>query len=657
MKDKTFYITTPIYYPSGKLHIGHSYTTVAADAMARYKRMQGFDTMFLTGTDEHGLKIEQKAAAKGVTPKEYVDEIVAGIKELWKLLNISNDKFIRTTDDYHEKAVQKIFEKLYKQGDIYKGHYEGHYCTPCEAFWTETQLKDGKCPDCGGEVHLAKEEAYFFKLSKYADRLVEYYEAHPDFIQPISRKNEMINNFIKPGLEDLCVSRTSFTWGIPVTFDKGHIVYVWMDALSNYITAMGAFSDDDSNFKKYWPADVHLVGKEIVRFHTIIWPAILMALDLPLPKQVYGHGWLLLEGGKMSKSKGNVVDPVVLCDRYGVDAIRYFLLREVPFGADGVFTNEALINRINSDLANDLGNLLSRTSSMVGKYFGGRLPEAQAAGDFDDSLTELAGETKALVEASMDAMQFSTALTDLWKFVSRTNKYIDETAPWVLAKDECNAPRLGRVMYNLCEALRHISVMLAPFLPDTSDKIAAVLGLSDGQRTWQSLEKWGALCPTAEIGKTEPIFPRIDAEKELAELEAAEAKTKAEAKAANEGKTAENKNAKENVATLSEISIEDFAKIELRVAKVISCEPVKKAKKLLKLTLDDGSGKERTVASGIAAYYAPDDLVGRNIIVVANLKPATLCGVESCGMILAADSGDGVKVIFADDVEIGSKVR
>ena len=648
MKDKTFYITTPIYYPSGKLHIGHSYTTVAADAMARYKRMQGFDTMFLTGTDEHGLKIEQKAAAKGVTPKEYVDEIVAGIKELWKLLNISNDKFIRTTDDYHEKAVQKIFEKLYKQGDIYKGHYEGHYCTPCEAFWTETQLKDGKCPDCGGEVHLAKEEDYFFKLSKYADRLVEYYEAHPDFIQPISRKNEMINNFIKPGLEDLCVSRTSFTWGIPVTFDKGHIVYVWMDALSNYITAMGAFSDDDSNFKKYWPADVHLVGKEIVRFHTIIWPAILMALDLPLPKQVYGHGWLLLEGGKMSKSKGNVVDPVVLCDRYGVDAIRYFLLREVPFGADGVFTNEALINRINSDLANDLGNLLSRTSSMVGKYFGGKLPEAQAAGDFDDSLAELASETKSLVEASMDAMQFSTALTDLWKFVSRTNKYIDETAPWVLAKEESNAPRLGRVMYNLCEALRHISIMLAPFLPDTSDKIAAVLGLSEEQRTWQSLDKWGALCPTAEIGKTDPIFPRIDAAKELAELEAAEAKTKAEAKAANEA---------QNVAKLSEISIEDFAKIELKVAKVVCCEPVKKAKKLLKLTLDDGSGKERIVASGIAQYYSPDDLAGRNVIVVANLKSATLCGVESCGMILAADSGDGVKVIFADDVNVGSKVR
>ena len=649
MKDKTFYITTPIYYPSGKLHIGHSYTTVAADAMARYKRMQGFDTMFLTGTDEHGLKIEQKAAAKGVTPKEYVDEIVAGIKDLWKLLNISNDKFIRTTDDYHEKAVQKIFEKLYKKGDIYKGHYEGHYCTPCEAFWTETQLKDGKCPDCGGEVHLAKEEAYFFRLSKYADRLVEYYEAHPDFIQPVSRKNEMINNFIKPGLEDLCVSRTSFTWGIPVTFDEGHIVYVWMDALSNYITALGAFSEDDSDYKKYWPADVHLVGKEIVRFHTIIWPAILMALDLPLPKQVYGHGWLLLEGGKMSKSKGNVVDPVVLCDRYGVDAIRYFLLREVPFGADGVFTNEALINRINSDLANDLGNLLSRTSSMVDKYFGGRLPANQQAGEFDDSLAELASETKTLVEASMDAMQFSTALTDLWKFISRTNKYIDETAPWVLAKQEENAPRLGRVMYNLCEALRQISVMLAPFMPETSDKIASVLNLTDTERRWDSVEKWGLLPVEAEINKTEPIFPRIDAKKELEELEAAEAKTKAEAKAAN--KTAE------NLAMLSEISIEDFSKIELRVAKVTACEPVKKAKKLLKLTLDDGTGENRTVASGIARYYKPDEIVGRGVIVVSNLKPAVLCGVESRGMILAAEDDGGVKIIFADGIAPGAKVR
>ena len=647
-EKKTFYITTPIYYPSDKLHIGHSYTTVAADAIARYKRMTGYDVYFLTGSDEHGQKIERKAKAKGITPKQYVDEIVASFKDLWKLMCISNDGFVRTTDDYHVKAVQKIFRRLYEQGDIYKSAYEGWYCTPCESFWLERQLKDGCCPDCGRPVEKVKEESYFFKMSKYAPRLIQYIKDHPDFIQPPARTNEMLNNFLLPGLEDLCVSRTSFTWGIPVDFDEKHVVYVWLDALSNYITKLGYGSDDDSLYKKYWPADVHLVGKEIVRFHTIIWPIMLMALGEPLPKQVFGHGWLILEGGKMSKSKGNVVDPVKLCNRYGVDAIRYFLLREVPFGSDGVFSNEALIYRINSDLANDLGNLLSRTSSMVGKYFGGKLPEAQAAGDFDDSLAELASETKSLVEASMDAMQFSTALTDLWKFVSRTNKYIDETAPWVLAKEESNAPRLGRVMYNLCEALRHISIMLAPFLPDTSDKIAAVLGLSEEQRTWQSLDKWGALCPTAEIGKTDPIFPRIDAAKELAELEAAEAKTKAEAKAANEA---------QNVAKLSEISIEDFAKIELKVAKVVCCEPVKKAKKLLKLTLDDGSGKERIVASGIAQYYSPDDLAGRNVIVVANLKPATLCGVESCGMILAADSGDGVKVIFADDVNVGSKVR
>ena len=644
--SKKFYITTPIYYPSDKLHIGHSYTTVAADAMARYKRMQGYDTMFLTGTDEHGQKIETIAKAKGVTPKEYVDEIVAGIKDLWKLLNISNDRFIRTTDDYHEAAVQKIFKKLYENGDIYKGHYEGHYCTPCEAFWTESQLVDGKCPDCGREVHLAKEEAYFFRLSKYADRLVEYYEAHPEFIQPVARKNEMINNFIKPGLEDLCVSRTSFTWGVPVDFDPGHVVYVWVDALSNYITAMGFGSDNDADYQKYWPADVHLVGKEIVRFHTIIWPAMLMALDLPLPSQVYGHGWLLLQGGKMSKSKGNVVDPVVLCNRYGVDAIRYFLLREIPFGSDGIFSNEALIGRINSDLANDLGNLVSRTAAMVGKYFGGQLPAEQVAGDFDDDLAALALATKAEVEKNMDTLQFSTALTELWKLVSRTNKYIDETAPWALAKEEANKPRLARVLYNLCESLRVITIMLTPFLPDTAKTIAGVLNAPADLLTWESCGTFGLLAKDSVITKCDVMFPRIDMEKELAELEAAKA-----AAAPKEEKK------EENVVTMSQIGIEDFAKVELKVAKVTACEPIKKAKKLLKLTLDDGSGTPRTVASGIALYYKPEDLIGKNVIVVANLKPATLCGVESHGMILAADNGDKVTVLFADGIEPGSKVR
>ncbi len=644
--SQTFYITTPIYYPSDKLHIGHSYTTVAADAMARYKRMQGYDVMFLTGTDEHGQKIETKAKEKGVTPKEYVDEIVAGIKQLWQRMNISNDRFIRTTDSYHEKAVQTIFKQLYERGDIYKGRYEGHYCTPCEAFWTETQLKDGRCPDCGGEVHLAEEEAYFFRLSRYADRLVEYYEAHPDFIQPVSRKNEMIQNFIKPGLEDLCVSRTSFTWGIPVTFDPGHVVYVWVDALSNYITAIGYGSEDDSDYQKYWPADVHLVGKEIVRFHTIIWPAMLMALDLPLPRQVYGHGWLLLQGGKMSKSKGNVVDPMVLCDRYGVGAIRYFLLREIPFGADGVFTNEALIHRINADLANDLGNLVSRTGAMVHKYFGGRLPAAQQPGEFDDSLEALAAETRQAVEKAMDAMQFSAALTELWKLISRTNKYIDETAPWVLAKSPEAAPRLADVLYHLCESLRIISVLLTPFMPDTADRIAMALHLTDEQRTWQSCAAFGLLPKDCAVEQGVLLFPRIDAEKELAALEEAEQKAKAAAAPKAE-----------NTATLARIALEDFAKVELRVAKVTACQPVKRAKKLLQLTLDDGSATPRTVASGIAPWYTPEQLVGHNVLVVANLKPALLCGVESQGMILAADSADGVRVIFADDVAPGSKVR
>ncbi|MDO4743483.1 MAG: methionine--tRNA ligase [bacterium] len=642
MPNKKFYITTPIYYPSGKLHIGHSYTTVAADTMARYKRMQGYDVMFLTGTDEHGQKIEERAAAANTTPKQFVDDIVDGIKEMWKLLNISYDKFIRTTDPEHEHAVQKIFEKLYEQGDIYKGSYEGLYCTPCESFWTESQLKDHKCPDCGREVKPAKEEAYFLRISKYADRLLEYYETHPDFIQPESRKNEMINNFIKPGLEDLCVSRTSFSWGIPVTFDKKHIVYVWLDALSNYITALGYASEDTSKYDRFWPADIHLVGKEIVRFHTIIWPIMLMALNLELPKKVYGHGWLLLEGGKMSKSKGNIVDPVILCERYGVDAIRYFLLREIPFGSDGVFTNEALISRINSDLANDLGNLASRTTAMVNKYFDGLIPSKKQASEFDNDLISMATATKQSVEKSLDNLEFSTALVDLFKLISRTNKYIDETAPWILAKDESKKPILSGVMYNLCETLRIISILLTPFLPYTAKAIQESLGDFDIYN-WEDSDKFGLLPDTATIKKMAPIFPRIEMEKEIEALNSINpgASTKAE-----------------NIATISQISIDDFAKVELVAAKVVACEPVKKSKKLLKLTLDDASGSLRTVASGISPWYKCEDLIGKTVIVVSNLKPATLCGVESNGMILAADCPDDtVKVIFLDSIPAGSKIR
>lgn len=644
MDKKTFYISTPIYYPSDKLHIGHTYSTVAADTMARYKRFQGYDTFFLTGTDEHGQKIEDKAKGAGVTPKEYVDNIVVGIKELWKLMNISYDKFIRTTDEYHEKAVQKIFTKMYEKGDIYKGHYEGLYCKPCESFWTETQAVDGKCPDCGRPVTKEREEAYFFKLSAYADKLAKYYEEHPGFIEPLSRQNEMVNNFIKPGLQDLCVSRSSFKWGIPVPVNEDHVIYVWLDALTNYITALGYGSEDDSLYKKFWPVDVHLIGKDIIRFHMIYWPAFLMSIEEPLPEKVFAHGWVLIDGGKMSKSVGNVVDPVILAERYGVDALRYYLLREFTFGSDGSFSNENLINRINSDLANDLGNLVSRTVSMVEKYFGGTIPAERETGEFDDDLRALALQTKGDAEKELDKFNYSIALTNIWKLVSRTNKYIDETAPWALAKDEEKKARLAAVMYNLCESIRMISVLIAPFMPYTAAEIRKQIGVS-AEFDWEESGVFGKET-TYTVVKGDIIFPRIDLEKELAELEAAKA-------AANPVNPL-----KEEIQGVAKIGIDDFAKVDLRVAKITECEPVKKAKKLLKLTLDDGTGDPRTVASGIAKWYKPEELIGKSVILVSNLKPAVLCGVESQGMILAADVGeDDVKVIFVDGVPAGSKVR
>ncbi|OPX45833.1 methionine--tRNA ligase [Ruminiclostridium hungatei] len=666
MSKKTYYISTPIYYPSGKLHIGHSYTTVAADAVSRYKRLKGYDVMFLTGTDEHGQKIQRKAEEKGITPKQYVDEIVSGIKDLWKLMKITNDSFIRTTDEEHVEAVQKIFKRLYEQGDIYKSEYEGWYCTPCESFWTKTQLADGKCPDCGREVELTKEESYFFRLSKYQDRLIRHIEENPEFIQPVSRQNEMLNNFLRPGLEDIAVSRTTFNWGVPVSFDDKHVVYVWIDALSNYITALGYSAQDDSLFRKYWPADVHLVGKEIVRFHTIIWPAMLMALDLPLPKQVYGHGWLLLEGGKMSKSKGNVVDPQILVDKYGLDAIRYFLLREVPFGSDGVFSNEALINRINSDLANDLGNLVSRTVAMIDKYFGGTVPAEKVQGDFDRELITLVSETPAKVEDLLDKLQFSTALAEIWKAVSRTNKYIDETMPWVLAKDEANSQRLAQVMYNLAETLRIIAILIQPFMPETPEKIWSQLGITDKSLVeWDKAKEWGVYPVGASVNKGEVIFPRIDLKKELEEIEkmaekAAEASKPIEAAKTKEAgkavKTEKNDEQAADETNANLITIDDFAKVDLRVAKVLEAEKVEKADKLLKMKLQVG-GEVRQVVSGIAKYYTPEEMVGKTLILVANLKPAKLRGIESQGMILAASDENGLALVTIDkDMPGGSRV-
>ena len=642
MKQQKFYITTPIYYPSAGMHIGHTYCTVATDAIARYKRLQGYDVLFLTGTDEHGQKIEDKAAAAGVTPKQFVDRIVEGehgVKDLWKLMNISNDRFIRTTDDYHVESVQKIFRKMYDKGDIYKGKYIGKYCKPCESFWTESQLVNGKCPDCGREVVDAEEEAYFFRLSKYAKPVQKLLESGT-FLEPASRVNEMINNFIKPGLEDLCVSRTSFKWGIPVDFDPGHVVYVWVDALFNYTTALGFLNEKYHDYDQYWPADVHIVGKEIVRFHSIIWPAMLMSMEMPLPKKVYGHGWLNFNGEKMSKSRGNVVDPYLLAGRYGVDALRFFLLREFPFGSDGNFTNELLISRINSDLANVLGNLVSRTSAMVQKYFSGVLPAEQEEGPEDEELLSVAKALPAAYRAEMDKFALQNGLQEVFKLLNRANKYIDETAPWALAKAEEHKKRLARVLYNLEESLRIAAGFLSPFIPETAEKILQRLG--NPQADWESLQRWGVLPATAGMEQGEALFQRIDAEKELAELEALEKKP--------EPSVPRPKDEEEK------IGIEDFKKVELRCAKIVSAEPVPHSKKLLKLTVDLGYEK-RTVASGIALFYKPEDLEGKKIALVCNLKPATLCGVESNGMILASGENP-VTVLFLDETTpLGSRIR
>lgn len=650
-----FYITTPIYYPSDKLHIGHSYCTVATDTMARYKRLRGYDVMFLTGTDEHGQKLERIAKKQGVTPKEYIDNVVVGIKQLWKTLNISYDKFIRTTDDYHVKTVQKIFKQLYDQGDIYKSTYEGWYCTPCESFFTEHQLVDGKCPDCGREVEKVKEESYFFRLSKYQDRIIKYMEENTEFLQPNTRQNEMINNFLKPGLEDLAVSRTSFKWGIPVEFDPGHIVYVWVDALSNYISALGYGSDDDSLFQKYWPADVHVVGKEIVRFHSIIWPAMLMALNLPLPKQIFGHGWLVINGGKMSKSVGNVVDPNVLVEKYGVDAIRYFLLREIAFGQDGNFNNEALIQRINSDLANDLGNLVSRTVGMIEKYFNGTLPETQSPTQFDADLIETAKNIVPKVEADMDKMMFSDALIELWNLIRRTNKYIDETQPWILIKEEAKHSELANALYNVTESIRIISILLQPFMPNTPELIWKQIGIEAGELTaWESAKQWGKLSKTLSVKKGNVIFPRIDMKKEIAELEEAIKASQANSIANQEKKQEAKKEQKKQPEVPSEISIDDFFKVQLKVGEIIASEKVEKSDKLLRNQVKIGD-EVRTIFSGISKWYSPEEMVGKKVVVAYNLKPRKMMGEMSYGMLLCADDGaDKLSLLTLDKYDIPS---